>query len=120
MARRTGGSTNFARRFGFAGLLALMAAPASAQDYSACAKIENPFAYNQCLANHGPPAHATRAIAPPDGEDARPGASQPSADHRRVRTTIQFARGRKGRMIAEFSIAEPPAPAGSHKRNGSP
>jgi len=91
-------------------------------DYPECAKIDNPFAYNQCLAKHGPPAHATRPTAPPVGEAAPRGASQFSAGGggTRVRTTIQFSRGRSGRMVAEFTIGAAPAPAGSHKRTKRP
>jgi len=122
MARRAASSTSFASAFALAGLIALHAAPASAEDYPECAKIDNPFAYNQCLAKHGPPVHATRAIAPPEGEDGPRDASQFSAGGggSRVRTTIQFSRGRNGKMIAEFTIGEAPAPAGSGKRKKTP
>ena len=123
MARRAAGPTNFAQVFALASLIALLAAPAGAEDYPECAKIDNPFAYNQCLAKHGPPVHATRAIAPPDGEDGRRDASHFSVGGggSRVRTTIQFfSRGRTGRMSAEFTIGEAPAPAGSRKRKNTP
>jgi len=122
MARRAAGSTNFAPAFGLVGLIGLLAAPASAEDYPECAKIDNPFAYNQCLAKHGPPVHATRAIAPPEGEDGPRDASQFSAGGggSRVRTTIQFSRGRNGKMIAEFTIGAAPAPPGARKHNKTP
>jgi hypothetical protein len=122
MARRATDSKNFAPAFGLAGLLALAAAPAGAEDYPECAKIDNPFAYNQCLAKHGPPEHATRAIAPPDGEEGPHGASGLSAGGggTRVRTTIQFSRTRNGKMIAEFTIGAAPPQAAAHKRKSAP
>ncbi len=116
MARRATGPTNLAAAFSLGGLLALAAGPASADDYPECAKIDNPFAYNQCLAKHGPPMHETRAIAPPEGKEAPGGASGLSAGGggTRVRTTIQFSRARNGKMIAQFTIGAAPPP-GSRK-----
>jgi hypothetical protein len=118
MARRAVTPTRIAPAFGLAGLLALAASPAGANDYPECAKIDNPFAYNQCLAKHGPPEHATKAIAPPDGEDGPRGASGLSAGGggTRVRTSIQFSRARNGKMIAEFTIGAAPPPARKAKK----
>jgi hypothetical protein len=122
MVRPAAGPKNFASAFGLAGLIALLAAPAGAEDYPECAKIDNPFAYNQCLAKHGPPVHATKAIAPPEGGDGPQSESQFSAGGggTRVRTTIQFSRARNGKMIAEFTIGAAPAPPGARKHNKTP
>jgi hypothetical protein len=79
---------------------------ARADDYPECAKIENPLAYNQCLANHGPAAHATKAIAPPPGEDAPKGGAWRAAGPPRGRagSTMQISRTHNGRMVLEFTI----------------
>ena len=120
MARRAAGPTSFALAFGVAGLLA--PALARAEDYPECAKIDNPFAYNQCLAKHGPPMHATKAIAAPEGDEGAPAASGLSAGGggTRVRTTIQFGRARNGKMIAEFTIGAAPPPGGPRKPKKAP
>jgi hypothetical protein len=101
--------------FGFAVFAALCGAPASAEDYPACAKIENPLAYNQCLATQGPPAHGTRAIAPPEGADQPWRASQGTGVHGRVGSSLQFSRSRKGRMIAEFTVGPSATPLRPHR-----
>jgi hypothetical protein len=104
-----------ARLAGFVfGLVVLAPPPGRAEDYPACAKIENPLAYNQCLANQGPPAHGTRSIAPPPDADAPKGAWRAPAAPGRTGATIQVSRTRSGRMVMEFSIGGPAA--GSHKR----
>lgn len=118
MARRTARPMKIAPAFGLAGLLALATSPASAGDYPECEKIDNPFAYNQCLAKHGPPEHATKAIAPPDGEEgphSAPGLSA-GGGGTRVRTTVQFSRARNGKMIAEFTIGAAPPPGARKSR----
>jgi len=107
----------YARLVGFAlGFAILTPQPGRADDYPACAKIENPLAYNQCLANHGPPAHGTRTIAPPPDADAPKGAWQAPARGRTGSTgsTMQISRARNGRMVVEFSMGG--GSAGSHKR----
>ena len=103
-------------------MLALTAAPAGADDYPECARIDNPFAYNQCLAKHGPPTHATKAITPTPGEEGPRDASGVSAGGggTRVRTAIQFSRARNGKMVAEFTIGAAPTPAGGRKRAKTP
>jgi len=122
MTRRAASPIHFALAFGLAGLLALEAAPASAEDYPECAKIDNPFAYNQCLAKHGPPMHATQAVAPPDGDEGPHSASGLSAGGggTRVRTTVQFSRARNGKMIAEFTIGAAPPAANARKPKKTP
>ena len=42
----------------------VFAAPAAAQRPDPCARLEEPLAYNACLAEHGPRAAATRAASP--------------------------------------------------------
>jgi hypothetical protein len=74
-----------------------------AEDYAACAKIENPLAYNACLARQGPPARATRATAPPADADA-PYAARNSARPTRERSAAAISRGRHGRMVLELTI----------------
>ena len=69
----------------------LIGAPARAKDNASCAQFEEPFAYNACLARHGPPAGATRAIAAPDDDF---GAPRP------------YARKGRGRMRMEFDVGE--------------
>ena len=96
------------------GLAASAPQPGRADDYPACAKIENPLAYNQCLANQGPPAHGTRAIAPPPDADAPKGAWRAPAAAGRTGSTLQVSRTRSGRMVMEFSIGG--GSGGSHKR----
>lgn len=98
--------------FFLCGVAAVPGKAALAEDYPACAKIENPLAYNQCLANQGPPAHATRGIAPPPDADAPKGAWQAGpAGHGHVGSTIQVSRTHNGRMVIEFSMG-----SAAHKR----
>ena len=54
-------------------LLALAAASAGAaraQDDPACAKFEDPLAYNACLASHGPKANVATSLRP--AQERRP------------------------------------------------
>jgi hypothetical protein len=107
MVRRGRQSTrigNISRLVAFA---TLTAAPAIAENYAACAKFDNPLAYNQCLALHGPVAHGTRAIAPPpEGADGPKGAwtARPRGD-----PSMQVSHAHNGRMVLEFSIDSAPA-----------
>jgi hypothetical protein len=79
-------------------LIVASSAPALAQD--ACARYEEAFAYNQCLATQGPQAHPTRAIDLTTGE----GATTQDAKRGRVHTSLQVVHRRNGRMVAEFTI----------------
>jgi hypothetical protein len=90
---------------------------ARADDYPECAKIDNPLAYNQCLANHGPAAHATRGIAPPPaGADGPKGGWRASAPTQgRTESTMQMSRTHGGRMVLEFNVGGPSAGARKHK-----
>ena len=116
MVRRAGHPAGFtislANIGGLAVLAALAGAPARADDYAACAKFDNPLAYNQCLAAQGPVAHGTRVSAPPpEGEDGPPRGAW--AAHGRGGQSVQASRGRNGRMVLEFSIGA--ASAGAHR-----
>jgi len=84
------------------GVALVMAAPAGAQNYAACAKIDEPLAYNACLARQGPPAHATRAIAPTDADSGLAGARSWTGAH--AGSGFRTAHGRHGRMVLELSI----------------
>jgi hypothetical protein len=71
----------------------LIGAPAGAKD-DPCAKYEAPLEYNACLARHGPPAGATRAIAAPDEDFGAPGADVRNG---RERQRLEFDAGEKRR-----------------------
>jgi hypothetical protein len=92
----------------------LAAAPAGAEDNAACAKIENPLAYNACLAKQGPEWHGTRGIATPPDADAPKGAGG-WAGPGRVGSSLHFAHGRHGRMVVEFTVGGASAAAVKHK-----
>jgi hypothetical protein len=100
--------------FVLTGGVLLAAAPTGAEDYAACAKIENPLAYNACLAKQGPPAHATVGEAIPPDADAPKGAGGWTGPGR-AQSSLHFARGRHGRMIVEFTVGGAPAAAVKHK-----
>ena len=74
-----------AARFAFAALV--FAAPAAAQRPDPCARLEEPIAYNACLAEHGPRAAATRPASP--NEEA----SGPVRRTRRGRQQLEFSVG---------------------------
>jgi hypothetical protein len=78
-------------------------APAWPQDNPACAKFEEPLAYNACLAKLGPRAGATLAAPESDGAAAATHAA-PAA--RGVHSMHAFAAPprTKGRVRMEFSI----------------
>ena len=79
----------------------LSGAPAWAQDNPACAKFQEPLAYNACLARMGPPARGTRAIPEPQGQSDEPrGAAGPHA-----RDGFAVAHEKRGRVRAEFDVA---------------
>ena len=78
--------------------LASAASAGGARAEDACAKIEEPLAYNACLAAHGPKANAPHASAAPNAEpveQARPGQTgrrppMAAATRRRGRTHMEF------------------------------
>jgi hypothetical protein len=94
---------------------------ASAEDYPECAKFDNPLAYNQCLAMHGPAAHGTKGMTPPP-EDQRPSIAgqrkSPASSWRSLPgATAIISRTRSGKMIMEFSVNEPGKAGGARKRS---
>jgi hypothetical protein len=78
----------------------LVGAPARAQDNPACAKYEEPLAYNACLARLGPHAPGTRAVAAPDDDADGPGAG----GRRRAHGGFEISRERRGRERMEFYV----------------
>lgn len=98
-------------RLAFLGSIALGAliagAPAFAQDNPACAKFEEPLAYNACLARLGPHAHAARGVAAPEEEGGEPAAG----GRRRAHGGYALSQGRRGRARMEFDV-------GRRKRGG--
>jgi hypothetical protein len=85
------------KRLGLAGLAAslfLVAAAARSASFPDCDKLDEPLAYNRCLASHGP--SATRAMAAPAvREAATTTGEEPSGP---------VHRAANGRMSASFSI----------------
>lgn len=99
--------------------MALVAAPAAGQDYSSCAGIQNPFAYNACLATHGPQAHETLPGVAPANPDKPWAQRQATTAHAttapRVGGGMRFSRGRNGRMSVQFTLSDP-SPTSRHRR----
>jgi hypothetical protein len=104
MARTAGLSAVFGASLGLAALIALIVTPARSEDYPACAKIDNPLAYNRCLAAHGPAAPGTRAIPIPPDADKLPNARSSAMGHNRFGSAMRVSRTRHGRMVLEFSV----------------
>lgn len=76
-------------------IVAAFAHPARAQDNPACAKFEEPLAYNDCLSKLGPQAHAVQ------------GAREPVAERgggRRVRGNFTAIAGKHGRVHMTFDV----------------
>jgi hypothetical protein len=106
--------TRFLAVCALAGLAVLSGATVRAEDYPACAKFDNPLAYNQCLAAQGPVAHGTRPIAaPPEGED---GPHRAWSAGSRGGGSAQISRSRNGRMVLELSVGAAPAGARGRKK----
>jgi hypothetical protein len=76
----------------FAFAVVVAGLPARAQDNPACARFEEPLAYNACLARQGPTARATRGIPEPRGVVPR------------YRGSPAVTRTAKGRVHAVFTI----------------
>jgi hypothetical protein len=109
MIRRARHSRRFIGVCVLAGFFALSGATARAEDYPACAKFDNPLAYNQCLAQQGPVAHGTRPMAtPPGGEDSPRRAGTAGG---RGGASMQVSRSHSGRMVLELSVGATPAGA---------
>jgi hypothetical protein len=104
-------------RLGSAALIAFgaafIAAPAAADD---CTKIENPLAYNACLAKQGPEWHGTHGVpVPADADTPKGQAAGAWQGPGRVRSTMQFGRNRHGRMVVEFAIGGEAAASSKRK-----
>jgi hypothetical protein len=79
------------------GLSALIVgAPARAGGVASCANIEEPLAYNACLARFGPHAPTMHGATAPDGEEDPPPAGE--------RKGGEFSQGGHGRPRAEFDV----------------
>ena len=78
----------------------LVGAPARAVDNPACAKYEEPLAYNACLARLGPRAPTTHGVPAPNEDPGAPYAG----GRRRVHGGFEMSRERRGRMRMEFDI----------------
>ena len=86
-------------------LLTLAAAPASlarAGDDSACARFQEPLAYNACLASHGPRAPGGAAKGAGRGE--RPAPPLRTASDRSAPAGVKRATLGRGRVHMEFRI----------------
>jgi hypothetical protein len=95
------------------GLLVLAALPAfaaRAETPADCAKIEDAFAYNRCLAAHGPVAGQAHVLAVPEGVE--PGAGRPQG-------AFPVRRGRNGRMSATITV-EPAKPSPRSGKSARP
>ncbi len=75
----------------------LVGAPA---DNPACAKYQEPLAYNACLARLGPHAPASKAVAAPADDFGAPRAYR----RRRAHGGPELSPGRRGRMRMEFDV----------------
>jgi hypothetical protein len=87
----------------FASAIAVLPRSAPGQDDPACAKYQEPLAYNACLASHGPkansigegpgqtqpPGAASHSLARPSAGSA-PGREWPAATRRRGRVHMEF------------------------------
>jgi hypothetical protein len=92
----------------------LLVSTGHAETYPDCEKYEEPLAYNQCLASHGPSAaHALAARTEEGAEGVDVHAPQAA---RPVRSFRSF-RGRSGRVSATFTVQDArPAYQGGHFR----
>lgn len=91
-----------------AALVILAAAPAAAEDYPECAKIQEALAYNACLARHGPAGRATVAVPDPGGGAGVSGVHGSrvfvGGPRGRVHSTFNVVGRRGGRMSAVFDV----------------
>ena len=88
-------------------LAAASARPARAEDDPACARYEDPLAYNACLASHGPKANnlAPTGASAGRGGSARgdPGGTQQRAGAESIGGSRHVMRGH-GRVHMEFQV----------------
>jgi hypothetical protein len=96
-----------------AGLLAgALPFAARTETFPDCAKIEDPFAYNRCLASHGPAAGEAHVVAAPEGVEPSAGRQQGAYGVRRARNgrmsatiTVEPAKPRSGKTVRPSSMA---------------
>jgi len=100
-----------AAALGAAGLLAAALA-SRAETFPDCAKIEEPLAYNRCLASHGPAAGQAHVVAAPEGVEPGAGRMQGAEGVRRTRNgrmsatiTVEPAKPRSGKTVRPSSMA---------------
>lgn len=87
-------------------LAAASTGPARAEDNPACARYEDPLAYNACLASHGPKANSLPTTGARRGEEAPPAPAQAernSAPAGVDRGSRHVMRGH-GRVHMEFRV----------------
>jgi hypothetical protein len=83
---------------GFAAWIVVGVQASIADDGSPCANIEEPFAYNACLAKQNPHAPETRAVSGSPGDDARRSGKRLSAwDYYHARNHLRPGEGRRQR-----------------------
>jgi hypothetical protein len=124
MLRRTRFRAGLLGLSAVAACAALTGASAKADDYAACAKYDNPLAYNACLAQQGPAAHGSRASTPPRAAVGAHG-SWSSGAHGSWSAGAHGSwtaggsggqalipqRARKGRMVIELPVNPTPSSA---------
>ena len=98
-----------ARRGTLAALLVLAPLSGGARaDDSPCAKIEDPLAYNACLASHGPKAGVVGAAREGTEATGRSPGGEPGANRPRVEAEKRGAAPavdrRRGRVHMEFRL----------------
>lgn len=87
-------------RVAFLSVAIAFASQAMAETYPDCEKLENPLAYNQCLAAHGP--SAAGALAGGRGGDGAPAKPQ---------SRRWFSRSPSGRQRAFFYVGAAASPS---------
>jgi hypothetical protein len=89
-----------------AALAVALSSAVRAEDDPACAKFEDPMAYNACLASHGPRAGAVVAV--PDGGGAASHREAPAQGHHAAPTRhdpgAPVAERRRGRVHMEIRL----------------
>lgn len=94
----------------FLALSAVLPGPARAQDDPACARFEEPLAYNACLASHGPRANtlgnATGAagVRRTDPEEETPARAKAPPQPFQPFQPFQHVERRRGRVHMEFRL----------------
>jgi hypothetical protein len=85
--------------------IALLPSGVKAQEDPACAKYQEPLAYNACLASHGPKANDIGAGVPrTERSGLEPARSKRSATPSRIVQASPYATRRHGRVHMEFRL----------------